>query len=149
MSNPKKPPTLKVICGTERPSRRGQPKVELPILSSVPPAPAWLPNAHAKNEWDRLARILTANKLLTQAGTSSLAILCAVHGMVVEMFEAGKAPTGHLIAQYRNLANDFGLTPVAQGKVRPAPAGKEADANPFARNGLVPGGNGARRDGSR
>lgn len=149
MSRPKKPLELKVISGTVRPSRKGAPKVELPLLSSVPPAPAWLPNAHAVAEWNRLARILTANKLLAEAATSALGHLCAVHGMIVEMFTSGQRPTGHLLAQYRNLANDFGLTPVAQGKVRPAPAGKEPDENPFARNGLIPGGNGARRDGSR
>ena len=146
MSNPRKPPELKVISGTVRPSRKGAPKVELPLLSNAPPAPAWLPNAHAVAEWDRLAIILTNNKLLTQAGTSSLGILCAVHGAVVEMFQAGKTPTGHLLAQYRNLANDFGLTPVAQGKVRPAPGGKDVVDNPFLKHVRPLG---TRRDGSR
>lgn len=133
MSNPRKPPQLKAIAGTAQKCRETVPAVELPLVSSVPEPPDWLPNAHAVKEWDRLAPILTANKLLTEAGCSALGHLCALHGKIVQLWAAGEAPTGHMLAQYRNLVNDFGLTPVAQGKVKPQ--GKEADANPFARNG--------------
>lgn len=130
---PRKPTQLKVIAGTTQKCRESAPAVELPLVSSTPEAPDWLPNAHAVKEWDRLAPILTANKLLTEAGCSALGHLCALHGKIVQLWAAGEAPTGHMLAQYRNLVNDFGLTPVAQGKVKPQ--GKEADANPFARNG--------------
>lgn len=133
MANPRKPPQLKAVAGTVQKCREPAPSVELPLVSSTPEAPDWLPNAHAVKEWDRLAPILTANKLLTEAGCSALGHLCALHGKIVQLWAAGEAPTGHMLAQYRNLVNDFGLTPVAQGKVRPQ--GKEADANPFARNG--------------
>lgn len=130
---PRKPVALKVVAGTERKDRAIVNAVELPLVLTSPEAPDWLPNAHAVKEWDRLAPILTANKLLTEAGCSALGHLCALHGKIVQLWAAGEAPTGHMLAQYRNLVNDFGLTPVAQGKVKPA--GKEADANPFARNG--------------
>lgn len=133
MSNPRKPPQLKAISGTKQPCREVSHVVDLPAVSAVPDAPDWMPNAHAVYEWDRLAPILVANKLLTEAGTSALAMLCALHGKIVQLYTAGEAPTGNMMAQYRALVNDFGLTPVAQGKVKPA--GKEADANPFARNG--------------
>ena len=133
MANPRKPPQLKVIAGTGRKDRDTGPAVELPLVSAVPGAPEWLPNTHAVNEWERLAPILTANKLLTEAGCSALGHLCALHGKLVQMWSAGETPTGQMQAQYRNLLNDFGLTPVAQSKVKPA--GKGPDDNPFTRNG--------------
>ena len=80
--------------------------------------PKWIKNSHAKEEFNRLARILHANKLLTEACLSPLAMLCALHGEIVTKFAKKDAPTGHMLAQYRALVNDFGLTPVAQGKIR-------------------------------
>lgn len=129
----KKPAGLKVVAGTTRKDRDESPSVGLPTVSAVPEAPDWLPNAHAVKEWERLAPILVANKLLTEAGTMALAHLCALHGKIVQLYAAGEAPVASMVSQYRNLINDFGLTPVAQGKVKPV--GEEAKGNPFARNG--------------
>jgi hypothetical protein len=61
----------------------------------------------------------------------TLGHLCALHGKIAQLYAAGEAPTGHMVAQYRGLANDFGLTPVAQGKVKQSgeaakPSGKFA-----------------------
>lgn len=50
--------------------------------------------------------------------------MAAEHGKIIQMYAAGECLTGHLSAQYRNLINDFGLTPVSQCKVK-AFAGKE------------------------
>jgi phage terminase small subunit len=133
MSNPRKPPQLKVIAGTTRKDRDIGTSVVLPLVSATPEAPDWLPNAHAVKEWERLAPILTANKLLTEAGCSTLGHLCALHGKLVQIWTAGEVPTGQMQAQYRNLINDFGLTPVAQSRVRPSAI--ETKGNPFARNG--------------
>ena len=67
MANPRKPTSLKVVAGTDRPCRRPESApVEIPALDHIPDPPDWLPNAHAVNEWQRLAPILTANKLLTE-----------------------------------------------------------------------------------
>lgn len=119
MANPRKPTSLKVVAGTDQPCRRPEvAPVELPLASEVPDAPDWLPNAHATKEWNRLAPILHGVGLLTDAGLSALAMLCALHGKLVQLWAAGESPTGHMLAQYRALVNDFGLTPVAQGKVR-------------------------------
>lgn len=134
MANPRKPTALKVIAGTDRPDRAPPPAVELPLADQVPPAPDWLPNAHAVKEFERLAPILHANRLLTTAGISALGVLCALHGKIVQLFAAGESPTGHMVAQYRALVNDFGLTPVAQGKVKPLGPEKEK-GNRFAGNG--------------
>ena len=129
----KKPAQLKAISGTNQPCRAAEPGVELPIVTNVPDAPDWLPNAHAVKEWNRLAPILVANKLLTEAGLSSLGMLCSAHGMIVQLYTAGVAPTASQMAQLRNMANDFGLTPVAQGKVKPS--GAEDKGNKFRNNG--------------
>ena len=129
----KKPRTLKVIAGTDRKDREPDNVVDLPTISNVPPAPDWLPNAHAKKEWDRLAPILVANKLLTEAGLQALGHLCALHGKTVQLYAAGEAPNASMVGQLRNLINDFGLTPVAQGKVKPA--GEGPTSNAFSKNG--------------
>jgi phage terminase small subunit len=116
--NPRKPSALKLVAGTSRPDREPEASVDLPLADSVPDAPDWLPNAHAMKEWNRLAPILHANRLLTEAGLMTLGHLCALHGKIAQLYAAGEAPTGHMVAQYRGLANDFGLTPVAQGKMK-------------------------------
>ena len=119
MANPRKPTSLKVVAGTDRPCRRPESApVEIPALDHIPDPPDWLKNAHAVKEWQRLAPILTANKLLTEAGLSALGQLCALHGKVVQLYAAGEAPVASMVAQLRGLMNDFGLTPVAQGKVK-------------------------------
>jgi phage terminase small subunit len=120
------------VAGTARADREVR-TVDLPLVKETPPAPDWLPNGHAVKEWDRLAPILVANKLLTEGGLSALGMLCSVHGKLVQLMAAGESPTAALLSTHRNLTNDFGLTPVAQGKVKPF--GKDDEANPFARNG--------------
>lgn len=131
MARPRKPTTLKVVAGTDRPDRAPAEVAELPLVSDVPTAPDWLPNAHAIKEWDRLAPILHANKLLTEAGLSALGQLCALHGKTVQLYAAGEAPVASMVAQLRGLMNDFGLTPAAQGKVRPN-GDTEKPGNAFA-----------------
>jgi phage terminase small subunit len=129
----KRPAHLKAVAGTLRPDRAPDTHVDLPLVDSIPAAPDWLPNGHAIREFDRLAAILHANRLLTEAGISALGHLCALHGKIVQLYAAGESPTGHMVAQYRALINDFGLTPVAQGKVKPL--GEEKKGNRFAGNG--------------
>jgi phage terminase small subunit len=129
----RKPAALKAVAGTERKDRAVDKAADLPVLSHVPPAPDWLPNSHAMKEWDRLASILTANKLLTEGGLSALGMLCALHGKIVQLYAAGEAPTASMAGTLRNMVNDFGLTPVAQGKVTPVTP--EDTGNKFARNG--------------
>ena len=132
----KKPASLKMVAGTTRKDRAVPDAVDLPVVTLVPPAPDWLPNAHAVKEWDRLAPILVANKLLTEGGLSAFGMLCSLHGKLVQLWAAGEAPVASMVAQYRNLINDFGLTPVAQGKVKPV--GAEPAANKFTERGKRP-----------
>lgn len=133
MANPRKPAALKVVAGTDRPDRKGADPIDLPLVSEIPDAPEWLPNRHAEAEWNRLAQILHANRLLTEAALGPFGMLCALHGKLVQLWMAGETPTGHMLAQYRALVGEFGLTPVAQGKVKPAE--RQASGNKFANNG--------------
>lgn len=96
-----------------------------------------MPNAHAVKEWNRLVPVLMANRLLTEGGLGPLAMMCSIYGKMVQLYAAGETPTGHMLNQYRGLANDFGLTPVAQGKVRGGEAEKKG--NKFAGNGKKTG----------
>jgi phage terminase small subunit len=129
----KKPRALKVVSGTVQHCRDEKPSVDLPSVAALPRAPDWLPNAHAKKEWNRLGPILVANKMLTDGGLSAFGMLCSLHGKLVQLWAAGEAPVASMVAQYRNLINDFGLTPVAQGKVKPV--GEGPAENKFANRG--------------
>ena len=140
MANPRKPRALKVVAGTDQPCRDIASPAEIPALDAIPKPPDWLPNAHAVKEWKRLAPILVANRLLTEGGLSALGQLCALHGKVVQLYAAGEAPVASMVAQLRNLINDFGLTPVAQGKVKPV--GDAPAKNAFTQNGRRPTGTG-------
>ena len=133
----KKPTKLKVIAGTVRKDSLPVDPVELAPVDELPEAPRWLPNAEAVHEFDKLAKVLHANRLLTVGGVAALGHLCALHGKMVQLWMAGETPTGHMVAQYRALVNDFGLTPVAQGKVHAF--GEKPAGNKFASNGKKAG----------
>lgn len=137
MPNPGKPHALKVITGSRRIAKDAPITSTFPVIDAAPPAPQWLPNAHAVSEWNRLAPLLVANRLLTEPALQVLGHVCALHGVIVERMGKGQPPNAALISVYRGLINDFGLTPVAQVKVRPA-GGEPSTANPFARNGKRP-----------
>lgn len=127
----RKPAALRVIAGTSRADRDAPAGVDLPLVDDEPPPPDWLPNAHAVKEWERLVPILTANNLLTTAALSTLGHLCSLHGKIVQLWAAGEAPTGHMLAQYNALAAAFGLAPSWAGKVKPSAEGEKK--NGFAK----------------
>jgi len=137
---PRRPSALKVIAGTDRPDRRAEPGLELPPMTEVPAAPDWLPNAHAAREWGRLAPMLVANKLLSEADLGALGHLCALHGKIVQLWTAGETPTGHLLAQFNTLAAAFGLSPAWRSKVKPIADDKPS--NPFRKFKAPEGGAG-------
>lgn len=124
-----KPRQLKAIAGTERKDREAPEGVKFDTLSDVPPAPEWLPNAHAVKEWDRCAPILVANNLLTELNLSMLGVMCALLGKIVQLFNAGESPTAHLLSQYNKFCNDFGLPPSSWTKIKPGEP--EKPGNPF------------------
>lgn len=129
MPRPRKPTHLKLLAGTARADRAVSGGVTVDPLAQSPPAPDWLPNAHAVNEWNRLAALLVGTRLLSALDLGTLGHLCALHGKLVQLWAAGETPTGHLIAQYNTLSGSFGLTPVMRAKV-PMPS-KPREENPF------------------
>ena len=131
MPYPTKPHNLKVISGSRQPDPPGG--VSFQLVDAVPDPPAWMKNDDALTEWARVTVILKANGLLTDVCLSMLAVLCAVYGTVAKAYAAGEEPTGHIVAQYRGLCNDFGISPVSQAKVRHG--GEKAKENRFASNG--------------
>jgi len=123
---------LRAIAGTVRPDRVDSQGVELPAVDTVPEPLDWLPNAHAVKEWQRLAPILVANKLLSVGDLSTLGHLCSLHGKIVQLWAAGESPTGHMLAQYNTLAGSFGLAPAWRSKVKPV--GEHDAGNPFQKH---------------
>jgi phage terminase small subunit len=132
MANRRKPDHLKLFHGTFRPSRAAPKHIDLPLVAGVPEPPDWLPNAHAVAEWRRLASLLVANRLLTGASLGTFGVLCSLHGVIVSELAAGRVPTASLVAQFRTLANDFGLTYAGQQKLKPPAAPADEGPNPFA-----------------
>ena len=118
MPRPKKPNALKVLSGSRRIDKH--PSIAMPLVDEVPPSPAWLPNEHAAQEFERLAKILKANGLLNEANASPLAVVAATFGCIVATYERGEIPTAAMISQYRAGCGDFGLTPATQVRI-PAP----------------------------
>lgn len=133
MPKPRVPDKIKIQKGTNQPNRMHE-ALEMPIVIEYPKPPQWLPNKHAKDEWFRIVPILVNNGLLTEVGIAPLAVLCSLHGRIVEIFEKGGTPNGFTLSQYRALVNDFGITPVAQTKVRNLLDSKPKP-NAFANNG--------------
>jgi len=128
----RKPDHLKAISGTARPDRVEKNVLLFPASVDVPDCPTWL-KASAAKEWHRIARILAESGVLTEASYGSLAQMCCLYGRLVDIWTAGGEPDNSLISQYRSYANDFGLTPAAQSKVK-APK-KEDKPNAFSTNG--------------
>lgn len=137
----KNDPNVAYLRGTNRPDRlSGDTSISQieELLTDIPFPPTWLPNQWAVKEWMRLAPILIQMKLLTEGSLSSLAQLCALHGKIVQLYQAGEAPGASMLGTLRNLHNDFGLSPLAQGKVKPEGAKDEPKPNSFSGRGRKP-----------
>lgn len=108
----RKPDALKLIAGTARPDRSA-PGVALPLLDSAPPRPCWLKDSEAVSEWDRLIKVMMANRLLNHGNVSVLAQYCALHGNLARMWRNGRQPVAALIGAHRSLASSLGLLSLA------------------------------------
>src|SRR4051812_19442358 len=118
MPRPPKPAHLRAIDGSRSGNVPLDDTIHYPTLEYAPPPPDWLVNVHARQEWLRLTPILTKHKLLTEANLSALASLCAIHGIMVTHWAANSFPPSSLIAQFRQLCSEFGITPMSQGRIR-------------------------------
>ena len=129
---PRKPDNVTHLSGTAQPCRLHD-GIELPTLTELPPAPSYLPNEHALREWNRLGPILLKNKLLTEGSIGALEVMCTMYGVIFQQASAGVNPPAASVTAYRNMVNDFGLTPVAASKVKMPD--QATPGNPFASNG--------------
>lgn len=135
------PPNVAYLRGTDRADRLSVDTAHLPdtaLLSQIPVPPQWLPTPEAIKEWMRLCSILIEMKLLTEASLSPLAQLCALHGNIVKLYAAGMSPGASLLGALRNLQNDFGLSPLAQGKVKTDAPKEDPKPNGFSGRGRKP-----------
>jgi len=128
MANRKVPNHLKVVRGTDQPSRMQVLEVEFEPLEQAPGAPEWL-DILAKKYWDRIVPVLMAKKVLSDADIEALAILCALYGKVRQAYSAGVELSASIITQLRLYQTEFGLTPVSRSKI--TKSGEDGKPNKF------------------
>lgn len=108
-------------------------------LDRTPPAPAWLA-PHARAEWKRVAPILVARGTITKADLGMLESYCAAAGSARQIAEALATMSlpdpklGGLQIRYatlaRQLAAEFGLSPVSRTRIGADPEQHAPDARP-------------------
>ena len=136
-----KPTALALYRGKKRdnPNRAKEPKTRV----ICPPAPSFL-DATAKKEWRRIAKVLSASKVLTESDLVGLQLYCVEYSRWRDAMEQLQTsditeltPNGHKAQSiYRTIENrafenlikimrEFGLTPSARTRV----AAIEAEQN--------------------
>lgn len=124
--------------------RRPKPKEidSASTVASMPEPPDWLDEI-ARQEWNRVAPILSENGVLTEADVTALGVYCQTYSQYVEcqrnINEKGLVHSGKLnplarhadtlTKQLRGLITEFGFTPSSRGRMEPAePADPDAEA---------------------
>jgi hypothetical protein len=101
---------LKLLRGTLARIPQGTSATDaLSPINAVPSPPGWLTNVDAAREWNRLASVLTANRLLHEGNIRLLAQLCAVHGRLVKIWSSEGSANAALVMTYRMLSNSPGM----------------------------------------
>jgi len=118
---PPKPTGAKILAGTFRPCRANPDEPEPEILLDIPSPPRKL-KLEARREWDRVIEFVIKNRIVGSEGLSPLATYCNLHAAIVAEEKKGNLLTASLLAQYRALADSFGLTGSGRAKLHP---GKE------------------------
>lgn len=154
------PAALRLIGGrSEGRDSGGRPVEQPPEFRRIPPKPpTWL-SREAKAEWKRVVPGLSRLELLKEEDRASLAVYCETwatyvtaladvrkNGLTCENITIYKDGTESrrtvknpalvvaetAAAQLRGMAQEFGLTPAAEGKLAHLSAGRGSDdANPF------------------
>ena len=132
MPRPTLPDGMKVLRGTDQPSRMTGDAVDMPPADGEYPPPDWFSTTEAIAEWKRLVPILQHAKVLTEGDLGELAIFCALHGDIVTKWRA-VPPTAALLSQYTTMCGHFGLNPASRHKV--GRTGDGAEENPFKKHG--------------
>lgn len=110
-------------------------------LTKAPPAPKWM-TAEARAEWKRIMPRLIADRIVTRADLTGVENYCVATGRVREI-EAIFAATGTLdktlfgmqnraMQTARQLAAEYGLSPVSRARVGSNATSDDDDDNPLA-----------------
>ncbi|TPL52044.1 phage terminase small subunit P27 family [Mesorhizobium sp. B2-4-4] len=109
-------------------------------LTKAPPAPKWM-TANARAEWKRIMPRLIADRIITKADLTGVENYCIATGRVREiehLFAAGgldKTLFGmqnRAMQTARQLAAEYGLSPVSRARVGSAGTDDDDDDNPLA-----------------
>lgn len=110
-------------------------------LTKTPPTPKWL-SADARGEWKRIMPRLIADRIVTRADLTGIENYCVAVGHV-RTIERTFATTGVLdktlfgmqnraMQTARQLAAEYGLSPVSRARVGSNAASDDDDDNPLA-----------------
>jgi phage terminase small subunit len=115
MANIRKPNKLHELKGTYRKDRHGEKgdsldDFDFPVL---PPPPINLTDG-ARNEWYRVVELLEHSKLLKATDYGIMISYCRLFELIISG-QADSKVTIH--TQFRMVANELGLTPVARSKI--------------------------------
>lgn len=109
-------------------------------LTKAPPAPKWM-NADARTEWKRIMPRLIADRIITKADLTGVENYCVAIGRVREverLFATGgldKTLFGiqnRAMQTARQLAAEYGLSPVSRARVGATGPDEDEDDNPLA-----------------
>ena len=126
------PDALKKLKGYAVPAKLRGEGFHVKKLATMPKPPSFL-DCTAVDEWNRICGVLIPLGILTEADTTILAHLCALHSRVVQASSEGIQIPASALAQLRQYYSEFGLTPVSRGRLRHGQS--DLETNPFSANG--------------
>jgi len=119
-----KPPSLKVVAGTDRPDRRREKLTE--TVAGEPAKPGWLKGRAAK-AWAEKTAIYKARGQSVVGCEAALAQYCALEAALIEQFAKKITPPTSQFTAHRAYAGEFFDTPASQfGLQKPGKQGKFA-----------------------
>lgn len=134
MPRKKLPNHLKVVRGTDRPSRMNQAEVAFDPAQGPLEPPDWL-NEFAKDYWREVVPQLQTKRVLSGVDLGALELLCHAYGQLRQAVMAGTNWNAAAMREYRLLASEFGLTPASRARVK---AGSRDGQNEFTKHGQKP-----------
>jgi len=131
MPNRRTPNSMKVLSGTDRKDRiRPEAAME---LAGYPRPPADLIGPHAADAWRTMIDALSPHRILAKADLMGLLHFCNAHQALMNKWANGESVSAADLTAFRQMANEYGVTPASRSKAQPVPGATEDSANPFAK----------------
>lgn len=119
-----------------------QPQTDPEALTKAPPVPSYL-SKHGKAEWRRIMPQLIARRIITRADLAGLESYCVMAGAVRQIAEEQAAAGGMIDPKLtgvaircattaRQLAAEYGLTPVSRARLGGVQPDEDDDDDPLA-----------------